>query len=46
MKIVFFDLRADALKYVWQELEADELEQEPDEEQDQILDIDDGLNTA
>ena len=42
----FFDLRADALKYVWQELEADEQEQEPDEEQDQILDIDDGLNTA
>ena len=42
----FFDLRADALKHVWQELEADEQEQEPDEEQEQILDIDDGLNTA
>jgi SulP family sulfate permease len=42
----FFDLRADALKYVWQELEADEQEQELDEEQEQILDIDDGLNTA
>ena len=42
----FFDLRADALKYVWQELEANEQEQELDEEQDHILDIDDGLNTA
>ena len=42
----FFDLRADALKHVWQELEANEQEQELDEEQDQILDIDDGLNTA
>ena len=42
----FFDLRADALKHVWQELEANEQEQELDEEQDHILDIDDGLNTA
>ena len=42
----FFDLRADALKHVWQELEANEQEQELDEEQEQILDIDDGLNTA
>ena len=42
----FFDLRADALKHVWQELEADEQEQELDAEQEQILDIDDGLNTA
>jgi len=42
----FFDLRADALKHVWQELEAKEQEQELDEEQDHILDIDDGLNTA
>jgi len=42
----FFDLRADALKYVWQQLEANEQEQELDEEQDHILDIDDGLNTA
>ncbi len=42
----FFDLRADALKHVWQELEANEQEQELGEEQDHILDIDDGLNTA
>jgi len=42
----FFDLRADALKHVWQVLEANEQEQELDEEQDHILDIDDGLNTA
>ena len=42
----FFDLRADALKHVWHELEANEQEQELDEEQDHILDIDDGLNTA
>jgi len=42
----FFDLRADALKHVWQELEANEQEQELDEEKDHILDIDDGLNTA
>ena len=42
----FFDLRADALKHVWQELEANEQEQELDEEQDHILDIDDGLNSA
>ena len=42
----FFDLRADALKHVWQELEADEQEQELDEDQEHILDIDDGLNTA
>ena len=42
----FFDLRADALKHVWQELEANEQEQELDEEQDHTLDIDDGLNTA
>ncbi len=42
----FFDLRADALKHVWQELEANEQEQELEEEQDHILDIDDGLNTA
>jgi len=42
----FFDLRADALKHVWQELEANEQEQELDEEQDHILDIDDGLNTS
>jgi SulP family sulfate permease len=42
----FFDLRADALKYVWQELEDNEQELELDEEQDHILDIDDGLNTA
>ena len=42
----FFDLRADALKHVWQELESNEQEQELDEEQDHILDIDDGLNTA
>ena len=42
----FFDLRADALKHVWQELEANKQEQESDEEQDHILDIDDGLNTA
>lgn len=42
----FFDLRADALKHVWQELEANEQEQELDEDEDHILDIDDGLNTA
>ncbi len=42
----FFDLRADALKHVWQELEANEQEQELDEEQDHILDIDDGLNST
>jgi SulP family sulfate permease len=42
----FFDLRADALKYIWQELEDNEQEQELDEEQDHILDIDDGLNSA
>ena len=42
----FFDLRADALKHVWQELEANEQEQELGEEQDHILDIDDELNTA
>ena len=42
----FFDLRADALKHVWQELEANEQEQELDEEKDHILDIDDGLNSA
>ena len=42
----FFDLRADALKHVWQELEANEQEQELDKEQDHILDIDDELNTA
>ena len=42
----FFDLRADALKYVWQEIEDNEQEQKLDEEQDHILDIDDGLNTA
>ena len=42
----FFDLRADALKHVWQELEANEQEQELGEEEDHILDIDDGLNTA
>lgn len=42
----FFDLRADALKYVWQEIEDNEQEQKLDEEQDHILDIDDGLNSA
>ena len=42
----FFDLRADALKHIWQELEDNEQEQELDEEQDHILDIDDGLNSA
>jgi SulP family sulfate permease len=42
----FFDLRADALKYVWQEIEDNEKEQKLDEEQDHILDIDDGLNSA
>ena len=42
----FFDLRADALKHVWQELEANVQEQELDEEQDHILDIDDGLNST
>ena len=42
----FFDLRADALKHVWQELEANEQEQELDEEQDHILDIDDRLNST
>jgi len=42
----FFDLRADALKHVWHELEANEQEQELDEEKDHILDIDDGLNSA
>jgi SulP family sulfate permease len=42
----FFDLRADALKYVWQEIEDNEREQKLDEEQDHILDIDDGLNSA
>jgi len=40
----FFDLRADALKHIWQELEDNEQEQEL--EQDHILDIDDGLNSA
>jgi SulP family sulfate permease len=42
----FFDLRADALKHVWHELEANEQEQELDEEKDHILDIVDGLNSA
>ena len=42
----FFDLRADALKHVWQEIAANEQEQELDEVQDHILDIDDGLNSA
>jgi SulP family sulfate permease len=42
----FFDLRADALKHVWHEIEVNEQEQELDEEQDHILDIDDGLNSA
>lgn len=42
----FFDLRADALKHVWHEIEANEQEQELDEEQDHILDIDDGLNST
>jgi SulP family sulfate permease len=42
----FFDLRADALKYIWQEIEDNEQEQKLDEEQDHILDIDDGLNSA
>jgi SulP family sulfate permease len=42
----FFDLRADALKHVWHEIAVNEQEQELDEEQDHILDIDDGLNSA
>ena len=41
----FFELRADALKYVWQQLELSNQVQEEDnlEEQDQILDIDDSV---
>ena len=38
-------MRADALKYVWQQLELSNQVQEEDnlEEQDQILDIDDSV---
>ena len=43
----FFDLRADALKYVWQELENnDQNEQDLDKEQEQVVDIDDAVHPA